>query len=803
VPSGAWFPGDPTPVFDPAHPLPALPTVTSPPGAPELEPLASPELQRFCRGDDGEVRICASGENNCAPGQVPDPDGPGCLVFGGGEPCPPGFVATLPAPGSASPLPGCAPDPADCGAPPYGNVTPQPGMVFVDANATVPGKGTWGEPFTDLVKGLTSVHPVSGTLVLASGTYTVPTLSFNAAVTVRGRCAAMVTLTGPGAQFFGVGPVAGAGDKPFLLRGVRLQGDRTGVIALPGAKVRLERVLLDGLQGTAAEAQAGSQYTLVDSVIRGTREGSNGFGVAVMAADGADARFDRVRLVDNRGLGVVVQTGAKATAERLVVSGTVPAAHQSAIGIGVAAIGTVVDLRGATLADNTGHALKAIGATSSVQARGLLVSGTRTPPAPWRAAGVVAVQGAHVRLDGARIHGNRDYGVHVSDSQLTARGIVVDATLPLDADAEWAIGVGGIGPSQLDLRSLRLHANRAAGFHCEQGAKADVSEALIDGMLPIAPGKVGQGVMLAHGANARFERVRVQGSQGFAVTAVDASTLIARWLVIDGTVGIPGTKEPGFAIVAADESAVGVSGGRIHGGRGVAVAASIKNAAVGLTGVAIEAIQPSLDDGWSVGVLAQVQGAVATVGLRTDGASVGAQQPGSQMLLWGAAIMGQSTAGRRLGWGVHVIEGGALDFVGGVVRGATGTGAYAKESKLTLRDAVVAGTVLGPVGRFDNGKAVEWGDGSVGVAPTQLTVDRVAVSRNARAGLLLTGGGSSKVTATIVTGNSLGVALKGLAELSGNANAVWDNPGGNLLTDKGLPLPDVAPRIELPQLPVP
>ncbi len=274
-------------------------------------------------------RMCTDAEL-AAGGGCPAGSGPRvgmtakCVPAGGKTGCPDGFI---PGPGSLPGVPAnCEPDPADCGADPFGGLQDAPKNRFVSASAKPAGDGTRAKPWSDLATAVAKA-PTGAVIAIAAGSYDVG-LKIARPLTLRGHCAATTTLRGVASA----AAVIEAGSKtagaiPLRLEGLSITGPRHGIEVTAGLPVMLDRVQLHGLSGVAVDVDYGLAELRRTLVLNSAGKPSLPSG-GLVAQNAAKVALIDVRMAGARPPSLAASgDGTDVRANGLVITG----AQQSAI----------------------------------------------------------------------------------------------------------------------------------------------------------------------------------------------------------------------------------------------------------------------------------------------------------------------------------------------------------------------------------------------------------------------------------------------------------------------------------------
>lgn len=751
--SGSGVPADWSGDAPSLPPVPPLATAI-PEGVPPL--TAMPEVDdtffcvdkagggpRFCTAD--EAKVCA----RLADGRLPDPSlcrHPG--VSWPSRVCPPGFLPEEPVSGQAATLAACKPDPADCGQDDYGDPSLKdgPDVVFVHATAgDDQAKGTRAAPLRTIAQAIAKVPP-GGTVALAAGGYS-GAVTLTKALTLRGRCAAMVKISNSQTSEAIVHLQGGFSGAKVVIEGIHFAGGGRGIQSAAAVEAVLRRLWVQDVHtfGLLLEGH-GVQFTVSSSVIAGTLPHlpSNQAGAGAVVVKGARLRLKDVRLSRNHHEGVRVQNaGSTLQATGVLVDDTLPQTSDAMFGRGIAVYsGGRVELAEVRLSGNRDTGLSISGAGSLGDAAALLVDATRAAATPEAGGGngVVVQDGARLGLSETRVSGNRQSGVWVVDagSRLEATRLIVDQTRSRKGDQRSGIGLMAQSAVEVSLSDARLSANREAGLiAAHKGTTVVARRLLVDGTEGQAlDNAYGMGAVAAEGAYLSLQDARLTSNRYAALLSVGAASAVTveRALIdgtrshgVDGDLGAGAVAQGGGKLVGADL--------RLSGNREVALMVSDKGTEATLLRLLVDgtlvgqAAQPA-----NSGVQVQ-DGARLTV---RDARISGSNDAGLLVIAADALASGLLVDGGRpatednhLGRGVSLQDDGSLRIIGAAVLDNTDSGLVALRSQ---RLRAVGVSVLGTRARAD-------GSMGMGVSldvthgPSELLSCRIAGNRSSAMGV--------------------------------------------------------------------
>lgn len=702
----------------PAHD--ALPSLAStiPAGVPALGALPDLHDTFFCRdGPQGAPRFCpASGPQTCvrgADGSLPD----AALCAHVGVPwasryCPPGFVVDKQASVPAGALPPCLPDPGACGEDVYGDPTlsDSDGTRFVDAaNGNDSQPGTRSAPYKTLGAAVAAT-PVSGTVVLAAGTYA-GGVALTHSLTLRGRCAAKSHIVGPAGKA-ALTIQGGQTGGLVVVQGVKIGGQAIGVEVSGPLAARLQRVRVHaatrhGLQVSGPNAHLEVVESVVEATLPSPPDADHGEGAA--ALDGATLVLRDVRASGNRTAGVrAAGSGTKLQATRLLVDATLARQSDKSEGVGLAiGSGAAATVNRVRLTGNRGFGLFAVDKDTRLDAAGLLVDDTRPREAGKTAGlGMLLQGGATVTLHAARLSGNRAFGLFVSDAGTTldATGLLVDGTLPQEADKKLGRGVGVHKGAAMTLQGARCSGNRDKGVVITgAGTTAAVSQLLVDATLPQqSDGSTGWGLGVTAGAALSLSAARLAANSAVALVVSDVGTKVnAAGLLVHDTGPRKSDGALGRGVDVYNGAALTLGATRLSANHQLGLRAAGAGTKVIADGLLVDAA-PGLGDeaGDAMGISVQAGARLTLDHTRLSGNRVVALQLfDPQTTVHATRLLIDGTRPRKSddedGWGVDVHAGASLTVSDTRLTGnhAFGLFALGKGTEVVASNLVVDGTL--------------------------------------------------------------------------------------------------------------
>ena len=655
-----------------------------------------------------------------------------------------------------------------------------PTVRYVDAGAPTGGDGTKAAPYRTIKEALTAAK-AGWTVAIAGGTYQ-ESLVMDEAVTLRGRCAAKVTLQGSGIAAIVVTSGTTA-EAPARLERLRVTGPSLGLIVQSGGHLEALRVHVQAATEIGVKVTSvGSRALLRELVVADTqpRASDKDYGIGIQVRGGGSLVLTLARLTHNHVLGLQARdAGTKVVAEGLLVDGTLPQASSDKFGGGIE-VGSKasVELACARLSGNREQGLHAINSGTKVRAVGVRVDDTRARVADGGGGrGLYVRDGADVVLTAARLSGNREVGLAATDdaTTVTAMALVVDGTLARASDGGSGRGISVQNGASLVLAAAQVSTNRDAGLRVS-GPNAQVRAAglLVYGtQAQASDSQFGQGIYVRSGASLVLTSGRLSGNTEAGLFVEDGVT--------DGVTEVSATG------LLVDDTRPRASDGEF--GRGVGVQA----------GANLTLTSTRLSSNRTHGLFANGAGTVArAAGLLVDG------------------TRSQASDG-KYGYGVEVASGAEAALTSARLVGNTNAGLFAAgggpEVPTQVRAAglLVDGTVAGAeVGM--GGPGIELHSGaSLALSSTRLSGNRavglIAVDPGTAvhaAGLLVDGslplvadqafgrgievqaGASLLLVSARLTGNTdIGLLAGGESADVGSTGVLVDDTTGNAMGFRG------------------
>ena len=818
VPAGS-FAGSGIPAGEerPFATLPAVPPAdqATAGGAPAATPLAAINDTFLCRDDaTAAAHFCGAEQRKVcarkADGALPDPER--CVHVGvpwAAQVCPPGFLADASVKTAAGELAPCVPDPADCGADAYGDppLDPSSGALFVDGKAgSDANEGTRKAPLRTISKALT-MATAGGTVAVAAGVYT-GALTLTQPVTLRGRCAAMVAITGPATVPTIRIQGAQATTKSTIAR-MRIGAGGYGVQVTGGPELGLERVWIKDASITGLYMQGANVKVRGDSlVVEATQPHavSKGGGVGVQVNGGARLTLADARVSANRQLGIVAnQPGSSVIATRLLVDGTLPDASNGTGGRGVTALAgaKVAMLHGrVTASHDVGIFVHGVG--SQLQAINTLIDNTRGQASDkLRGRGVHVQAGATATLRGVRLSANRQAALSLRDPQtsLTANWLLIDGTLAQQADGAAGRGVDLVLGARLQVTDARVTANLGVGVYVKGvGSSLDARRLLVDKTAGSADGG-GRGIAVQDGARAVLQAVRLHANREIGLFTYGAGTTVqARRLLIDATLPRLGGGLLGRGLDVTGGALVDLRDARLSANRSCSLLVEGAGSHLEATGLLIDGtLVTAADQLGGRGMSVQNQATARLQGSRVvNNREIGVGVGDANAVLTGVTIEATAaqTGDNTGGFGVWALGGTQLQLDASVLRGNRAAALAVDKSTLRATDSVFVATAWGDhqevaVNGDFTGQNTTLADGTAINGALLVLIDRCLFAGNQRAAILIESSVGAIVRHSLLDAASgrYGLVVQRSKDSKSDSNAVFGATVHDRSSDAGLSLP--------------
>ena len=567
-----------------------------------------------------------------------------------------------------------------------------------------------------------------------------------------------------------------------------------GIIIQGGAKFagKLLRVTGNTAWGLTAIG-AGSEVTATGALIDATQPTADGdLGLGAAVSTGARLQFDGAVFANNCKAGIVGDGfGSLLVARGLVVADTLLDGSNT-FGVGVYMRGGASALgRGWWLMRNHTVGMSIADAGTTVALQHLAIVDTKPSPVPTQNSGGLAVLlGGQLQLRYATLQGNHGIGLGVSGASLVnAQDIAVVATSIQAKIGVQAVGVqiaaeSSLAP-QVNLENVAVIGSQGAGLTAT-GVGTAVSVhglTIADCGPPVVPDKPIDGVALyvAVGAKVSLWDARLSHNRMAAVFALQGGQLLAKRLIIDGTLPDEVTGRLGIGIGVGSGGSALLQAGRISGNRTAGVLVQDAGSQVELRDVLIDATGAAADTGaLGIGVGATT-GAMATLtggrlwANHREGAIV--QGQGSSLDMVGVLVdatqpeLGSASSGVGVSARANALR---LGLTACRVVGNVGAAVYAEQSALELTGCAVGATAVSTVARLNAAGAVvgniDLADGIVARGAPAVTLVRCAIAGNRRAGLFLDQVALATVSHCVIRDGFFGVVAQHESKVVENGN---------------------------------
>jgi hypothetical protein len=707
------------------------------------------------------------GPATCAAGFEKDPSGWGCRAVLPAAPCTGATKETL---GSAT----CAAV-GDCS----GAFPPAGATLFVN------GAFTAGQLDATHVKTLAAAlnAAASGAVIaVEAGTYA-ETLAPTKAVRIVGRCAAQVTLAGPGASATVAG-IAASGGLAVTVESMTISGHAGAVTAASGATLTLRDAVIDGNRGDSVSVTGAGTHAVIErSVIRSTTAASPGRGLGVITNGGADLIVRDSAVVDNVDTGILVAgSGSHALVERSAVLATKSNASGD-FGLGVMTRdGAKSEITASAFAKNHEVAIFSYGTGSHVVVTDVVVSDTLPSPSAGTGPGLMADTGL---LDAERVTVVRSSDVGVQSEHagtLTAHALVVRDTQP-GARGDNGLGVAVIGGSSATLTASAVVDNATIGASAI-GPKATLTleASLVTGTNPDTSGGRGFGVELEMGAAAALHGTAVVANTESGVYAIDAKTSVTLAQSVIASTKAGKGKAHGRGLVLEMGAVATATQCALVGNHDIGASARNAGSSITMQQTVIRGTLPQDSDGTHGRGLEADDGAKLTVSQSSflDNRGVGILGSSKSVVDVKDSWIANTTADASPGGPGRAITAQAdavMTLLGVVVQRSAQIAMVANaNASLTVRSSRVEDTTAAADGTF--------GHGMVAFDGALLIVDDVTVTTSAGAALVFAAS-RGNVNHARIRGNAVGIHVQDGSTLQEVATVPDDVPDGtvNVSTD--------------------
>ncbi len=310
---------------------------------------------------------------------------------------------------------------------------------------------------------------------------------------------------------------------------------------------------------------------LVDNTLPDDATGDGGYGVE--AVGGASVTLRASRLTANGDIalwayGVSGRWPTRIFGERLVVDGTRARADNGRGGNAVAAAGGAsFTCDGCRLSDNEDAAVIGHGAGSGLALRGTLVDGTRPRPGAETSGYGVWAEESAVTLEDVRLSGNAARGLRVvgAGATLEASGLLVDGTTRNPDEATRPAGLSVEQGARATLADARVNGTSGRGLVVERGAEVAATGLLLDANEDVGLQTFAEGIVEL--VDARISGNRITG----LLLDGDGTAGDVAGLLVDGTRPEEGTGGFGDGVSVGQGASLTLTAARISGNRRVGI----------------------------------------------------------------------------------------------------------------------------------------------------------------------------------------------------------------------------------------
>ncbi len=624
--------------------------------------------------------------------------------------------------------------PEACGAGIWGDLPVGDGDVYVSVEAADGGDGSVDAPLRSIQAGLDLAGARGGGLVaVAAGSYpeTLELTADHAGVHLAGRCRDLVTLdvgvgdettagifievvyaevelsglSVVGSSYYGLWMRSGSvrlvdsvvvGSASFGIAGDRGSLTAPTVLELEGCEI------VESTSVGLLALEAGTQISLVDTVVRDTRSDGNGLGgYGVQVYLGAEVATEGGEIAGNASAGVfAVGSGSRITLADTVVRDTRPDGDGD-YGFGLQAKdGAVLEADGCDILENAASGIMASDAGTGVALVNTTVRDTLPDGGGDGGFGIGIIDGATLRVEGCVVAGNMAVGIGVEDSGTLA---TLEDTLVRDTRSNTE-GDGGFGiqisdGATLSARRCEVAGNMAEGIRASgTGTVVALVDTLVRDTLPNGNDEGGYGIDVLGGASLTARGCEVAGNIARGINTQGQGTQVA---LLDSVIreNLPDEGgERGLGIDVSDGAVLTAAGCDVVGNTTVGIMAHDPGTQVTLEDTVVLETRSNGDDEFGFGIQVS-DGAV----LRAGGCEVAentwlgikAGEPGTEVILADTIVRDTLPSGPgEGGYGVQVSDGARLYADGCITSGNTAVGILVGDAstEVTLVDTVVGDT---------------------------------------------------------------------------------------------------------------
>ncbi len=310
-------------------------------------------------------------------------------------------------------------------------------------------------------------------------------------------------------------------------------------IDVSGATSTLTRVVVEGnrMIGISADG-AGTSLTMSEVVVRGTRsaEADGHFGRALSVSGGATVDGTHLVLEDNQEAGMVIDSsGTEVTIRDSIVARNRPREDDGDLGSGaILRSGSHTVFERVQLVANHDIGVMVEGEGTRVELTDVVIEDTEPDVDLNTGRGMNVQEGAEVSVLRARIEGNQEMGVIAAQSLVSLEDVVVRNTTGRGTDRRFGRGIGVQADAKLTLRRVLLDDNMELALAVMDGATAMIEDLSVRGTMRQHVDDLGSSGILVHGAaTVDATRIDIQQVRLIGVLTGEASTVTLREAHVD------------------------------------------------------------------------------------------------------------------------------------------------------------------------------------------------------------------------------------------------------------------------------
>lgn len=315
------------------------------------------------------------------------------------------------------------------------------------------------------------------------------------------------------------------------------------------------------------------------------------------------------------------------------------------------------------------------------------------------------------------------------------------------------------------LDRLAIERVRTVGVWIEEGSSADLSDAVIQGVLPRETDDIfGHGIEITPGATVHLARAAIRANRSVGIVVREGATLVAEDLVIEGSLPTLADGLLGDGIGAFAGATVDLTRATISRNHTLGIAAQGAETIVRLTDVLVSDTEPDQTDGAAGGGVQLSQSAALemrrvalvrnhTVGLISHHSTVSGED-------WTAAAMQSTAADGIQGFGGQVVD-GTCDVVRARFWRDRGAGlAITESAEVSIDDLVVDGIRHNACADEGGCPGYDWGAGIAVADEGHFESERFLLTGNAQCGLQLVGAAAADLHVGTISANPIGANVQ-------------------------------------------